>query len=174
MDGLRQSFSERILILDGARGTMLQRHGLSGDNETFNLSHPDLVRGIHGEYVAAGADILSTNTFGANAIAQADYGLSAKAREFARAGAALARQAADAAPRKVWVAGSLGPTGKSLSLPQDLSNPAWRACSFDEMAQAYAEQVRGLVEGGADALRLGTCFDALNAKSALYAISGIP
>ncbi len=174
MNGLRQAFSERILILDGAMGTMLQRHGLSGDNETFNLSHPDVVRSIHGEYVAAGADILSTNTFGANAIAQADYGLSAQAREFARAGAALARQAADAAPRKVWVAGSLGPTGKSLSLPQDLSNPAWRACSFDEMAQAYAEQVRGLVEGGADVLLLETCFDALNAKAALYAISGIP
>ena len=174
MDGLRKALSERILILDGAMGTMLQRHGLSGDNETFNLSHPDVVRSIHGEYVAAGADILSTNTFGANAIAQADYGLSGQAREFARAGAALARQAADAAPRKVWVAGSLGPTGKSLSLPQDLSNPAWRACSFDEMAQAYADQVRGLVEGGADALLLETCFDALNAKAALYAVSGIP
>ena len=174
MDGLRKALSERILILDGAMGTMLQRHGLSGNNETFNLSHPDIVRGIHEAYIDAGADILSTNTFGANAIAQADYGLSGQAREFARAGAALARQAADAAPRKVWVAGSLGPTGKSLSLPQDLSNPAWRACSFDEMAQAYADQVRGLVEGGADALLLETCFDALNAKAALYAVSGIP
>ena len=174
MDGLRKALSERILILDGAMGTMLQRHGLSGNNETFNLSHPDIVRGIHEAYLDAGADILSTNTFGANAIAQADYGLSGQAREFARAGAALARQAADAAPRKVWVAGSLGPTGKSLSLPQDLSNPAWRACSFDEMAQAYADQVRGLVKGGADALLLETCFDALNAKAALYAVSGIP
>ena len=174
MDGLRKALSERILILDGAMGTMLQRQGLSGNNETFNLSHPDIVRGIHEAYIDAGADILSTNTFGANAIAQADYGLSGQAREFARAGAALARQAADAAPRKVWVAGSLGPTGKSLSLPQDLSNPAWRACSFDEMAQAYADQVRGLVEGGADALLLETCFDALNAKAALYAVSGIP
>ena len=134
MDGLRKALSERILILDGAMGTMLQRQGLSGNNETFNLSHPDIVRGIHEAYIDAGADILSTNTFGANAIAQADYDLSGQAREFARAGAALARQAADAAPRKVWVAGSLGPTGKSLSLPQDLSNPAWRACSFDEMA----------------------------------------
>ena len=174
MDGLRKALSERILILDGAMGTMLQRQVLSGNNETFNLSHPDIVRCIHEAYIDAGADILSTNTFGANAIAQADYGLSGQAREFARAGAALARQAADAAPRKVWVAGSLGPTGKSLSLPQDLSNPAWRACSFDEMAQAYADQVRGLVEGGADALLLETCFDALNAKAALYAVSGIP
>ena len=174
MDDLRQAIRERILILDGAMGTMLQRHGLTGDNEPFNLSHPDIVRGIHRAYVEAGADILSTNTFGANAIAQADYGLAAQAREFARAGAALARAEADAAPRKVWVAGSIGPTGKSLTLPQDLANPAWRAVGFDEMAQAYADQVRGLVEGGVDALLLETCFDALNAKAALYAISGIP
>ena len=174
MDGLRQAIRERILILDGAMGTMLQRHGLTGDSEPFNLSHPDIVRGIHRAYVDAGADILSTNTFGANSIAQADYGLAAQAREFARAGAALARAEADAAPRKVWVAGSLGPTGKSLTLPQDLSNPAWRAVGFDEMAQAYAGQVRGLLEGGVDALLLETCFDALNTKAALYAISGIP
>ena len=174
MDDLRQAIRERILILDGAMGTMLQRHGLTGDSEPFNLSHPDVVRGIHRAYIEAGADIISTNTFGANAIAQADYGLAAQAREFARAGAALARAEADAAPRKVWVAGSIGPTGKSLTLPQDLSNPAWRAVDFDGMAQAYADQVRGLVEGGADALLLETCFDALNTKAALYAISGIP
>ena len=174
MNGLRQAFSERILILDGAMGTMLQRHGLNGDSEPFNLSHPDIVRGIHRAYIDAGADIISTNTFGANAISQADYGLSERAREFARAGAALARAEADAAPRKVWVAGSLGPSGKSLTLPQDLSNPAWRAVSFDEMAQAYADQVRGLLKGGVDALLLETCFDALNTKAALYAISGIP
>ena len=174
MDDLRQAIRDRILILDGAMGTMLQRHGLTGNNEPFNLSHPATVCGIHRAYIAAGADILSTNTFGANRIAQADYGLAAQAREFARAGAALARAEANAAPRKVWVAGSLGPTGKSLTLPQDLSNPAWRPVSFDEMAEAYAEQIRGLLEGGVDALLLETCFDALNAKAALYAISGIP
>ena len=174
MDNLRQAIRERILILDGAMGTMLQRHGLTGNNETFNLSHPDVVRDIHRAYIDAGADIISTNTFSANCISQADYGLAAQARELARSGAALARAEADAAPRKVWVAGSLGPTGKSLTLPQDLGNPAWRAVSFDEMAEAYAEQVRGLLEGGVDALLLETCFDALNAKSALYAISGIP
>ena len=171
---LRQALRDRILILDGAMGTMLQRHGLSGNNETFNRSHPDVVREIHRAYIDAGADIISTNTFGANAISQADYGCSAQAREFARAGAALARKEADAAPRKVWVAGSMGPSGKSLTLPQDLGNPAWRPVSFDEMAAAYAEQVRGLVEGGVDALLLETCFDALNTKAALYAISGIP
>ncbi len=174
MDGLRQAIRDRILILDGAMGTMLQRHGLSGNSEPFNLTHPDIVRSIHRAYINAGADIISTNTFGANAISQADYGCSAQAREFARAGAALARAEADAAPRKVWVAGSMGPSGKSLTLPQDLGNPAWRPVSFDEMAAAYAEQVRGLVEGGVDALLLETCFDALNTKAALYAISGIP
>ncbi|MCR5071444.1 MAG: methionine synthase [Bacteroidales bacterium] len=171
---LRQALRDRILILDGAMGTMLQRHGLSGNSEPFNLTHPDIVRSIHRAYIDAGADIISTNTFGANAISQADYGCSAQAREFARAGAALARAEADAAPRKVWVAGSMGPSGKSLTLPQDLGNPAWRPVSFDEMAAAYAEQVRGLVEGGADALLLETCFDALNTKAALYAISNIP
>ena len=174
MDALKQAFAERILILDGAMGTMLQRHGLSGNNETFNLSHPDVVRDIHRAYIDAGADIIETNTFSANRISQADYGCSAQAREFAREGARIARSAADAAPRKVWVAGSLGPTGKSLTLPQDLGNPAWRPVSFDEMAEAYAEQIRGLLEGGVDALLLETCFDALNTKAALYAVSGIP
>jgi 5-methyltetrahydrofolate--homocysteine methyltransferase len=174
MGTLGQALHERILILDGAMGTMLQRHGLSGNSETFNLSHPDVVREIHRAYIEAGADIIETNTFSANRISQADYGCSAQAREFARAGAALARAEADAAGRKVWVAGSLGPTGKSLTLPQDLGNPAFRPVSFDEMAAAYEEQVRGLVEGGVDALLLETCFDALNTKAALYAIAGIP
>ena len=174
MDDLRQAIRDRILILDGAMGTMLQRHGLSGNNETFNLSHPDAVRDIHRAYIDAGADIISTNTFGANRISQADYGLAAQAREFAREGARIARSAADAAPRKVRVAGSLGHTGKSLTLPQDLGNPAWRPVSFDEMAEAYAEQVHGLLEGGVDALLLETCFDALNTKAARYAISSIP
>ena len=174
MGSLLQAFTERILILDGAMGTMLQRHGLSGNNETFNLSHPDIVRSIHKAYIDAGADIIETNTFSANRISQADYGLSDRAQEFAREGARIARAAADAAPGKVWVAGSLGPTGKSLTLPQDLGNPAFRPVSFDEMAAAYGEQIRGLLEGGVDALLLETCFDALNTKAALYAISGIP
>ncbi len=174
MSGLKEELAGRILILDGAMGTMLQRHGLSGNNETFNLSHPDIVREIHRAYIEAGADMISTNTFSANRISQAEFGSAAQAQEFARAGAALARAEADAAPRKVWVAGSLGPTGKSLTLAQDLSDPAFRPISFDEMVQAYSEQVQGLLEGGVDALLLETCFDALNAKAALYAISGIP
>ena len=174
MDTLAQALRSRILILDGAMGTMLQRHGLTGNSESFNLSHPDTVRSIHRAYIDAGADLIETNTFSANRISQAEYGCSAQAHDFARAGARLAREAADAAPHRVWVAGSLGPTGKSLTLAQDLSDPAFRPYSFDEMAEAYAGQVRGLIEGGVDALLLETCFDALNTKAALYAISGIP
>ena len=174
MDTLAQALRSRILILDGAMGTMLQRRGLSGNNETFNLSHPDIVRDIHRAYLDAGADIIETNTFSANRISQAEYGCAGQAQELARAGARLAREAADGAGRQVWVAGSLGPTGKSLTLAQDLSDPCFRPVSFDEMAAAYAEQLRGLLEGGVDALLLETCFDALNAKAALYAISGIP
>ena len=174
MSGLKEALADRILILDGAMGTMLQRHGLAGNNETFNLSHPDIVRDIHRAYIEAGADIITTNTFSANRISQAEFGCAAQAQEFARAGAQLARAAADSAPRHIWVAGSLGPTGKSLTLAQDLSDPAFRPVSFDEMAQTYAEQVQGLLEGGVDALLLETCFDALNAKAAIYAISGIP
>ena len=174
MESLSQALKDRILILDGAMGTLLQRHGLTGNNETFNLSHPDIVLDIHRAYIDAGADIITTNTFSANSISQAEYGCADSAQAFARAGAALAREAADAAPRQVWVAGSLGPTGKSLTLAQDLGNPAFRPVGFDEMAAAYAEQIRGLLDGGVDALLLVTCFAALNAKAALYAISGIP
>ena len=174
MEDLKQALSERILILDGAMGTMLQRHGLSGNNEFFNLSRPDIVREIHRAYIEAGADIITTNTFSANRISLAEYGCADQARALARSGAALAREASGAAPRRVWVAGSLGPTGKSLTLAQDLSDPAFRPVSFDEMAEAYDEQIRGLLEGGVDALLLETCFDALNAKAAIYAVSGIP
>ena len=174
MDGLEQALAGRILILDGAMGTMLQRYGLSGNSEAFNLSRPETIRDIHRAYIDAGADIISTNTFSANSISQAEYDCAAQAREFARAGARLARLEADAAGRPVWVAGSMGPTGKSLTLAQDLSDPTFRPYSFGQMAQAYAEQVRGLLEGGVDALLLETCFDALNTKAAIYAISGIP
>ena len=174
MEGLEQALAGRILILDGAMGTMLQRYGLSGNSEAFNLSKPETIRDIHRAYLEAGADIISTNTFSANSISQAEYGCSAQAREFARAGAQLACAEADNAGRPVWVAGSMGPTGKSLTLAQDLSDPTFRPYSFDQMAEAYAEQIRGLLEGGVDALLLETCFDALNAKAAIYAISGIP
>jgi len=174
MGGLEQALAGRILILDGAMGTMLQRYGLSGNSEAFNLTRPETIRDIHRAYIDAGADIISTNTFSANSISQAEYDSAAQAREFARAGARLARLEADAAGWPVWVAGSIGPTGKSLTLAQDLSDPTFRPYSFDQMAAAYAEQIRGLLEGGVDALLLETCFDALNTKAAIYAISGIP
>ena len=163
----------RILILDGAMGTMLQKRGLQGDSEKFNISNPEAVLAIHNEYIEAGADIITTNTFSANRISQESYGLADKARELAGAGARLARQAADSASRKIWVAGSMGPTGKSLSLAQNIANPAERPYSFDDMAEAYSEQAHGLIDGGADLLLLETCFDALNTKAALYAIRHI-
>ena len=116
MEGLKQALSERILVLDGAMGTQLQLRGLSGNNESFNLTHPDIVRDIHRDYIDAGADVLETNTFGANRIAQADYGCSARAREFAREGARLARAAADAAPRRICAWNSARRTASSPSV----------------------------------------------------------
>ncbi len=177
---LSDEIRKRILILDGAMGTMLQKHGLQGNNEKFNLSNPEEILNIHNEYIEAGADIIETNTFSANRLSQMQYGLADRAYDLARAGASIARKAADEAagrtagePRKVWIAGSMGPTGKSLSLAQNLSDPTERPYSFDEMAEAYSEQARGLIDGGADLLLLETCFDALNTKSALYAIRNI-
>ena len=152
----------RILVLDGAMGTMLQRLGLGeddfrrgafsghgrelkGDNECLNLTRPDAVRQIHEQYIAAGADIIETNTFGANSVAQAEYGLGGMAADMAREGARIAREAADEAfrrtGRQVYVAGSMGPTSKSLSLSPSIDDPAARAVSFDEMAEAYSEQI---------------------------------
>ncbi|MCR5351756.1 MAG: methionine synthase [Bacteroidales bacterium] len=174
MGGLEQALADRILILDGAMGTMLQRYGLSGNNETFNRTKPEVIRDIHRAYIAAGAELITTNTFSANRISQAEYGCAEQARDFARAGAQLARTEADHADHPVWVIGSVGPTGKSLTLAQDLSDPTFRPYSFDQMAEAYAEQIQGLLEGGVDALMLETCFDALNTKAAIYAIADIP
>ena len=181
----------RILVLDGAMGTMLQRldlgeddfsrglpsapgRGLKGDNECLNLTRPDVIRRIHDEYIAAGADIIETNTFGANSVAQAEYGLGGMAFSMALEGARIARAAAGEAfsrtGRRVFVAGSVGPTSKSLSLSPSIDDPAQRSVSFDEMAEAYYEQMRGLILGGADVIMLETCFDALNVKAAIYAL----
>ena len=173
MDDIRTALYERILILDGAMGTMLQRHGLSGNSEEFNFTRPETVSAIHKAYIDAGADIIETNSFSANRISQSEYGCSGRAREMALQAARLARSAADAAPRKVWVAGSAGPTSKSLTLAQDLGDPAFRQVSFDEMEAAYEEQLRGLIEGGADIILLETCFDALNTKAAIYALKAL-
>ncbi len=174
MHDIRTVLSKRILILDGAMGTMLQRKGLQGNSESFNLTDPETIGGIHSEYIEAGADIITTNSFSANSISQSDHNLSDKAGQMAEAAARIAREAADKAPHKVLVAGSVGPTGKSLSLAQNIGDPVFRPYSFDEMAEAFETQIRGLVNGGVDLLLFETCFDALNTKAALYALGHIP
>lgn len=189
----------KILILDGAMGTMIQKYGLTegdyrcgplsecekelkGNNECLNLTHPEIIRQIHKEYIAAGADIIETNTFSANVISQSEYDCEKFAAQMALAGARIAREAADEAAemaaavgleRKVWVAGSMGPTSKSLSLSPDVSDPAFRPYSFDDMYEAYRQQAEALIQGGVDLLLIETCFDALNTKAALKAISYI-
>lgn len=188
--------TDKILILDGAMGTMIQRFDLKeqdyhsgpfagcikelkGNNECLNLTHPEIIRKVHDEYIAAGCDIIETNTFSANRISQSEFGCDDYAAEMAYKGAAIARRAADDAAataasiglrRKVWVAGSIGPTSKSLSLSPDVSDPAYRPFSFDNMRDAYREQAEALIRGGADFILLETCFDALNAKAALSAV----
>ena len=187
---IREQLAQRILILDGAMGTRIQAFGLSpesfhrgrfaswpvslvGNNDVLCLTKPDVIKQIHRLYIEAGADIIATNTFSSNRISQHEYGCSDIAAEMAREGARLARQVADALDRRIYVAGSMGPTSKSLTLPSDMSQPAKRAVSFDEMADSYREQAEALLEGGADFLLLETCYDALNTKAALYAISDI-
>ena len=191
------SFEDKILILDGAMGTMIQRHGLTeedyhcgpfaecakelkGNSECLNLTRPDIIKSIHKEYIAAGADIIETNTFSANVISQAEYGCEEFAVKMAYEGARLAREAADEAAemaasiglsRKVLVAGSMGPTSKSLSLSPDVSDPAFRPYSFDDMQKAYRLQAQALIDGGVDIILIETCFDALNVKAALAAIA---
>ena len=177
------SLQDKIYILDGAMGTMIQKHGAAeadNNSERLNLTRPDVIKKIHKEYIAAGADIIETNTFSANAISQDEYGCSAQAAQMAYEGARIAREAADEASalaaeiglsRKVWVAGSMGPTSKSLSLSPDAGDPAFRTHTFDQMYEAYREQAEALIRGGADILLIETCFDALNTKAALAAIA---
>lgn len=174
MHDIRTELSKRILILDGAMGTMLQRKGLQGNSESFNLTNPETIGEIHNEYIEAGADIITANSFSANSISQSEYNLSEKAGQMAEAAARIARKAADEAPRKIWVAGSVGPTSKSLSLAQNINDPIFRPYSFDGMAEAFEVQIRGLVKGGVDLLLFETCFDALNTKAVLYALGHIP
>lgn len=174
MHDIRTELSKRILILDGAMGTMLQRKGLQGNSESFNLTNPETIGEIHNEYIEAGADIITANSFSANSISQSEYNLSEKAGQMAEAAARIARKAADEAPRKIWVAGSVGPTSKSLSLAQNINDPIFRPYSFDGMAEAFEVQIRGLINGGVNLLLFETCFDALNTKAALYAIGHIP
>jgi 5-methyltetrahydrofolate--homocysteine methyltransferase len=191
---LRRLAAERILVLDGAMGTMIQALGLDeqgyrgarfdawnrevrGNNDLLNLSRPDAVRGIHLAYFRAGADIVSTNTFSSTRIAQSDYGMAEIAYELNLEGARLARQAAQVAEnedgRARFVAGAIGPTNRTASISPDVSNPGFRAITFDELRAAYAEQVRGLINGGVDVLLIETIFDTLNAKAAICAIAEV-
>jgi 5-methyltetrahydrofolate--homocysteine methyltransferase len=192
---LRPLLQRRILVLDGATGTLIQRYGLSeadfrgerfrdhpcdvrGDNDLLCLTRPDVVRAVHDAYLAAGADIITTDTFAATRIAQADYGLEDVAYEIHVEAARIARAAADASEalepgRPRFVAGSLGPTNKTASISADVADPASRSVSFEELAAAYAEAAHGLLVGGVDLLMVETIFDVLNAKAAIYAIQGV-
>ncbi len=190
MHQIQKIARERILILDGAMGSMLQDyrldeagyrgarfadwpHPLKGNNDLLNLSQPQIVEEIHAKYFAAGADMVETNTFNAQTVSMADYGMESLVRELNLAGARLARKAADAhsTPDKPrFVAGAIGPTNRTLSLSPDVNRPAYRAISFDELATAYQEQTEALIEGGVDVLLVETIFDTLNAKACLYAI----
>ena len=181
---------QRILVLDGAMGTMTQRFRLTEENyrgerfkdhpkdvknngDLLSLTRPDVIRDIHERYLAAGADIIETNTFGANALAQADYDLAHLAREMNVASAKLAREAADkysTPDRPRFVAGALGPTPRTASISPDVNDPGARNVDFEQLRAAYYEQVEGLVEGGVDLLLVETIFDTLNAKAALFAI----
>ncbi|HEV2355736.1 MAG TPA: homocysteine S-methyltransferase family protein [Puia sp.] len=189
---IEKALRERILVIDGAMGTMIQRHklgesdyrgerfrdwssDLKGNNDLLVLTQPAIIEGIHREYLEAGADIIETNTFNAQRISMADYHMEDLAFEINVAAARLAKKAATeytarnpAKPR--FVAGAIGPMNNTLSLSPDVNNPGFRAVSFDEVATAYYEQVKGLVEGGADLLLIETIFDTLNAKAAIYAI----
>lgn len=195
MTTLEQALDERILLLDGGFGTMMQRNGfteadfrgtrfadhpvpLRGCNDLLSLTQPDAVAEIHARYLAAGADIITCNSFNANAVSLADYRLEPFAREIAREAALLARREADRCMRRNpaqprFVAGSIGPTNRSASVAADVENPAAREITFRELVAAYAEQVRGLAEGGVDILLVETVFDTLNAKAALFAIDEV-
>ena len=183
---------ERVLVLDGATGTLIQRYQLTegdfrgerfaghsrdvrGNGDLLTLTRPDIVRAVHDAYLAAGADLISTDSFTATRIAQADYGLEDLAHEMNVAAASIARAAADAAEaadpsRPRYVVGSIGPTNKTSSISPDVTDPAARSVTFEQLAEAYGEQVRGLIAGGADVLMIETIFDVLNAKAAIFAI----
>lgn len=189
---IREALGKRILIIDGAMGTMIQRHKLTeadyrgerfkdwhtdvkGNNDLLCITQPDIIIGIHKLYLEAGADIIETNTFSSTVIAMADYDMQALAYELNVAAAKCARTAADEYTAKNpdkprFVAGAIGPLNKTLSLSPDVNNPGFRAVSFDEVVEAYLEQVKGLVDGGVDILLVETIFDTLNAKAAIFAI----
>ena len=187
---LPEILQKRIVILDGAMGTMIQRFRLSeadyrgarfadfgrdlkGNNELLSLTRPQVIQAIHEGYLAAGADLIETNTFGATTVAQEDYGMADLAREMNLASARLAKAACEkfSTPDKPrYAAGALGPTPKTASISPDVNDPGARNITFEELRKAYHEQVQALVEGGVDVLLVETIFDTLNAKAALFAI----
>ena len=178
MRRLNEIIKERVLILDGAMGTMVGAvMGKVGNTDELNLSRPDVIETIHRRYLEAGADIIETNTFSSQRISQADYHLENEAKRMAYEGARIARRLADeyTTPGKPrFVAGSIGPTNKTLSMSPDVSDPARREVTYDEMLLAYKEQTDGLIEGGVDALLIETIFDTLNAASRSSAPTASP
>jgi 5-methyltetrahydrofolate--homocysteine methyltransferase len=194
MKSLQECLNERILIIDGAMGTMIQRHQLAegdyrgerfrdwkfdvkGNNDLLSITQPDIIKGIHKQYLEAGADIIETNTFSSTSIAQADYHMQSIAYELNVAAANCAKAAVDEYRKEhpsdrsaKWIAGAIGPLNKTLSLSPDVNNPGFRAVTFDEVVDAYYEQVKGLSDGGVDILLIETIFDTLNAKAAIFAI----
>lgn len=193
LDQLLSISQKRILVLDGAMGTMIQRHrlgeddfrgkefrghkhNLSGNNDLLSLTQPQIILDIHRAYLEAGADLIETNTFNSTRISQSDYGLEAEVYRINKAAAELARKAAEefSTPDKPrFVVGSIGPTNRTASLSPDVNNPGFRAISFDELVDNYTEQVEALIDGGVDLLMVETVFDTLNAKAALFAIQSI-
>ncbi len=187
MSTIRQALEKRILIIDGAMGTMIQRYKLTeadyrgerfkdwhsdvkGNNDLLSITQPQIITEIHKKYLDAGADIVETNTFSSTSIAMADYDMQSLAYELNVASAKCAREAIRQSGKTAWVAGAIGPLNKTLSLSPDVNNPGFRAVTFDEVVAAYYEQIRGLVDGGVDILLIETIFDTLNAKGAIFAI----
>ena len=189
MKTIQQCLQERILIIDGAMGTMIQRHKLEeadyrgerfknwhsdvkGNNDLLSITQPQIIKGIHKQYLEAGADIIETNTFSSTTIAQADYDMQQFAYELNVASAKCAREAIEEfnSDDPKFVAGAIGPLNKTLSLSPDVNNPGYRAVTFDEVVAAYYEQINGLVDGGVHLLLIETIFDTLNAKAAIYAV----
>ena len=188
---LRELFARRIALLDGAMGTMIQRHPLTeedfrgdrfkdhghdlkGNNDLLSITRPDIIKGIHRAYFDAGSDIVETNTFSTTTVSQADYALEGAVREINLAGAKVAREAAEefmaANPgRRVFVAGSVGPTNRTASMSPDVNNPGYRAVNFDGLVVSYSEQIEALLDGGVDLLLLETVFDTLNLTAAIFA-----
>lgn len=184
---IRDLLEQRILIIDGAMGTMIQRYKLSeegyrgdrfknwpsdlkGNNDLLNLTQPQIIKEIHKEYLNAGADIIETNTFNAQRVSLADYHMEDLAYEINLEAARIAKEAVRESGKPAWVAGAIGPMNKTLSLSPDVNNPGYRALTFDDAVNAYYEQVKGLVEGDVDLLLIETIFDTLNAKAAIFAI----